>query len=57
MHIVQDKYNKCQEFVENYVMKNEEFWSKNRKKMYCIIPISVDPPVIEEENVENNDNM
>jgi len=57
MNIVQEKFNKCQEFVENYVIKNEEFWSKNRKKFYCIIPINIDPPVINEENMDMDDAM
>ena len=55
MPIVKSKFDLCQEFVENYLLKNEEFWSKNRKKFYPIIPIDVVPPKIEENADELQD--
>lgn len=48
LEIVKPKFNFFQEQVENYILSNEKFWSKNRKKHYCIIPIDVLPPKIEE---------
>lgn len=56
LDLIKPRYNKCQEYVENYILGNEEFWSKNRKKFYKIIPIDVIPPKIEENKEEEQDN-
>lgn len=46
--IIQKKFEQCQNFVEEYILREEQFWSINRNKFYKIIPLLVEPPKIEE---------
>jgi hypothetical protein len=50
LEIVKEKFTKCQVFIEEFVLNNEDYYSNKRKKNYKIIPIQIDPPKIELEN-------
>lgn len=50
LDIIKSRFTNYQESVENYILTNEKYYSKNRKRFYCIIPIDVFPPKVEDEN-------